>query len=79
MAFAMPAATNQAVSCASDAEQGIAAGVINTTRQFGSVMGVSVIGSLFALGNIHAALLAAALMFLFPLILISVWENTTNK
>lgn len=79
MAFAMPAATNQAVSCASDAEQGVAAGVINMTRQFGSVMGVSVIGSLFALGNIHAALLAAALMFLFPLIAISVWENTTNK
>lgn len=32
----MPAATNQAVSCALDAEQGVAAGAINTTRQFGS-------------------------------------------
>ena len=72
MAFAVPAASNQAVSNADDSEQGIASGVINTVRQFGTMMGIAMIGSLYTLNGIHAALTTAALMFLLSLIIISV-------
>lgn len=63
MAFAMPAATNLAVRSADRGEGGIASGVINTSRQFGSVMGVSVIGLCFEAFGIHVVFTISALVF----------------
>lgn len=68
MAFAMPAATNRALNCAPSPAWGTASGIVNTVRQFGTVAGVSIIGSIFTKFGIHAALSTAAFLFFIPIL-----------
>lgn len=67
MAFAMPAASAAAVEAVPVNKRGLASGAINTARQFGTVVGTAVLGSLFAAlpqdYGIHAGLLCAAAAF----------------
>jgi DHA2 family methylenomycin A resistance protein-like MFS transporter len=76
MSFTMPAATTAVVNAAPAQRSGLAAGVINTARQVGSVIGIAVLGSMasghggqpadstaglrLALASAGAAFLAAA-------------------
>jgi hypothetical protein len=63
-----PPITNTGVSGMPPAQAGVASAVISTTRQFGSVLGVAVMGDLvttgvtggMARGETHAAALSAA-------------------
>ncbi len=68
--FTMPAATIATIRAVSASESGIASGVLNTSRQIGSLVGVALFGviayasSSFALGTQHAYAFAGCL-FLF--------------
>lgn len=61
MSFTMPAATTAAVDAAPRDRAGLAAGVLNTARQTGSLIGVAVLGALP--GGPGTALLAAGAAF----------------
>lgn len=66
MAYTMPAATNVTVSAADPEHAGLAAAAFNAARQFGSALGVAVLGALTALtsGSLLLALMTAALAYL---------------
>ena len=69
MAFTMPAATTAVVETAPAQRAGVASGVINASRQMGSMLGVAVIGSLAGGGahfvtGLHAGLAVAGAAFL---------------
>lgn len=69
MSFTAPATIAAAMSSASSAQSGMISGIINATRQSGSVMGIAVLGSLiahqatFAWGMSAAFAIAATLFF----------------
>ncbi len=64
MAFVMPAATTAVVESAPSSQAGIAAGVINSARQIGSVIGIALLGSVAASsGGLTVALAIGAAAF----------------
>ena len=63
MAFVMPAATTAVVESAPSGRAGLASGVINTSRQIGSVIGVALLGSVAASVGLQASLAIAAAAF----------------
>jgi len=77
LAIVMPATTVLIMRCVSDQQAGIASGAFNTSRQIGSLIGVSVFGSLVAMSSslvtgLHVAV--AMIVILFLLVLgVAVW------
>ena len=74
MATAMPAATAAAIGAAPAERAGVAAGVVNASRQLGSVLGVAVLGAFVAEGKeflpgFHLAVACSAGIFLFGVLL----------
>jgi DHA2 family methylenomycin A resistance protein-like MFS transporter len=68
MSFTMPAATTAVVEAAPADRAGIASGVVNASRQVGSVIGVALLGTLVAgasfVGGLRIAMIVAAAAFL---------------
>jgi DHA2 family methylenomycin A resistance protein-like MFS transporter len=68
MAFTMPAATAAVIEAAPADRAGIAAGVLNASRQAGGAIGVALLGTLLAGGGfisgLHAAMAVSAASFL---------------
>jgi DHA2 family methylenomycin A resistance protein-like MFS transporter len=64
MAFTMPAATTTVVEAAPADRAGVASGAINTGRQFGSTIGVALLGTLGVSAGPPAAMAAAGAAFL---------------
>jgi len=74
MSTAMPAATAAAIGAAPAERSGVAAGVVNTARQFGSVLGVAVLGAFVAEGKaflpgFHLAIACSVGIFLLGVLL----------
>jgi DHA2 family methylenomycin A resistance protein-like MFS transporter len=67
MSFTMPAATTAVTDSVAAEQGGLASGIINTSRQVGSVLGVAVLGALLGSGDLipglRTALLIAAAAF----------------
>jgi len=68
MAFTMPAATAAVIESAPEDRAGIAAGVLNASRQAGGAIGVALLGTLLAgtsfVSGLHAAMAVSAGAFL---------------
>ena len=80
-AFTMPAMTTAVVEATPKTYTGIAAAVLNASRQMGSVLGVAILGALidkqqFFVEEMHLALCIAGGAFLLGLILSLVWVKT---
>jgi DHA2 family methylenomycin A resistance protein-like MFS transporter len=66
MALTMPAATTSAIEATEVSEAGLASGLINAARQVGGVIGIALLGSLAAGGDIagtRTAMVAGAVAF----------------
>lgn len=72
LAIVMPATTVLIMRCVSDQQAGIASGAFNTSRQIGSLIGVSIFGSLVAMSSslvigLHVAVAMIVIFFLLVL------------
>lgn len=73
-AYTMPAATISTIRSVPDGNAGLAAGAFNTTRQVGSLLGVSIFGTIIALSNhftygMQCTLIIAAILFVLGIAL----------
>jgi DHA2 family methylenomycin A resistance protein-like MFS transporter len=82
MALTMPAATSAVVESAPPERTGVAAGVINASRQVGGVIGVALLGTLAAnglAGGLRAGLFVAAGAFLVGALISVVWVERETR
>lgn len=80
IAFTMPAATVAVVHSVPANRAGVASGILNASRQIGSLLGVAIFGALVASGQfiqgMHYSLMIASLVFFSGIIIIAVFIKT---
>jgi DHA2 family methylenomycin A resistance protein-like MFS transporter len=78
----VPPLTSTLLGSVEKSRSGIAAGVLNATRQTGSVLGVALFGSLVGRADAFMAGAHAALMISASLLLVAavaIWRGTSNR
>lgn len=71
LGFLVPPLTSMLLGSVEKARSGIAAGVLNATRQTGSVVGVALFGSLFVIGEASSSGVRASLVIAAALLLVA--------